>query len=145
MAEALRLFPPQGALHSAERARALLAAALLRLSNAAWSKVRRSLQRPQVLAFLDTMQQRIAALSLPAEVVEAAVRGEGLRRRPKQLGGKGASGALRARWGLFLGAAGLVAFVVLAYAHPCKRFCGTAPACHRLGCAWTGREVLPRR
>lgn len=96
VAEALRLFTPQGALNTTERARALLAAALPRLSDAAWSKVRRALQRPQLLAFLDAAQQGIAALSLPAEVVSAAVRVEGLRRRPEQLRGKGvSSGALR--------------------------------------------------
>jgi hypothetical protein len=103
--EALRLFTPQGALNTAERARALLAATLPRLSDAAWSKVRRSLQRPQLLAFLEAAQQEIAALPLPAEVVSAAVRVEGLRRRPEQVSGAGvSSGALR---GVLL-AAGLV-------------------------------------
>jgi hypothetical protein len=105
VAEALRLFTPHGALNTAERARALLAAAVPRLSDAAWSKVRRLLQRPQLLTFLDTAHQGIAALPLPAEVVEAAVRVEGLRRRPEQLRAAGvSSGALR---GVLL-AAGLV-------------------------------------
>jgi hypothetical protein len=105
VAEALRLFTPQGALNTAERARGLLAAALPRLSDPAWSKVRRLLQRPQLLAFLGAAQQGMAALPLPAEVVSAAVRVEGLRRRPEQVRGAGvSSGALR---GVLL-AAGLV-------------------------------------
>ncbi|HLJ96204.1 MAG TPA: hypothetical protein VKU02_23725 [Gemmataceae bacterium] len=105
VAEALRLFTPQGSLNTAERARALIAAALPRLSDPAWSKVRRALQRPQLLTFLDAAQQGIAALPLPAEVLAAAVRVEGLCRRPEQLRGEGvSSGALR---GVLL-AAGLV-------------------------------------
>jgi hypothetical protein len=105
VAEALRPFTPQGALNTVERARALLAAAQPRLSDAVWSKVRRSLQRPQLLAFLETAQQGVAALPLPAEVVSAAVRVEGLRRRPELLHGESvSSGALR---GVLL-AAGLV-------------------------------------
>jgi hypothetical protein len=105
VAEAVQLFTTHGALNSAERARGLLAAALPRLSDAAWSKVRRSLQRPQLLAFLDAAQQGIASVPQPAEVVAAAVRVEGLRRRPEQLRGAGVScGALR---GVLL-AAGLV-------------------------------------
>jgi len=103
--EAVRLFTPQGALNSAERARGLLAAALPRLSDPAWSKVRRLLQRPQLLTFLGAARQGIAALPLPAAVVSAAVRVEGLRHRPEQVRGPGASsGALR---GVLL-AAGLV-------------------------------------
>jgi hypothetical protein len=105
VAEALRLFTPQGALNSAERARALLAAALPRLSDAAWSKVRRSLERPQLLAFLDAAQQGIAALPQAAEVVSAAVHVEGLRRRPEQLRGEGVSSGA---WRGVLLAAGLV-------------------------------------
>lgn len=105
VAEALQLFTTQGSLNTAEQARALLAAALPRLSDAAWSKVRRSLQRPQLLTFLDAAHQGVAKLALPAEVVAAAVRVEGLRRRPELLRGEGvSSGALR---GVLL-AAGLV-------------------------------------
>lgn len=105
VAEALRLFTSQGTLNTTERAQALLAAALPRLSDAAWSKVRRSLQRPQLLAFLEAAQQGITALPLPAEVVSAAVRVEGLRRRPEPLRGEGVSAAA---WRGVLLAAGLV-------------------------------------
>jgi hypothetical protein len=103
--EALRLFTRQGTLNSVERARGLIAAALPRLSDTAWSKVRRSLERRQLLAFLDAAQQGIAAVPLPVEVVSAAVEVEGLARRPEQLRSVGmSSGALR---GVLL-AAGLV-------------------------------------
>jgi hypothetical protein len=96
VAEALQLFTTQGALNTVERAQAQIAAALPRLSDDAWSKVRRSLGRPQLLAFVAAAQQGIAALPLPAEVVSAAIRVEGLRRRPEELRGEGVSaGALR--------------------------------------------------
>jgi hypothetical protein len=83
----------------------LLTTALPRLAGAAWSKVRRSLQRPQLLAFLEAAQQGIAAVALPPELVSAAVRVEGLRRRPEQVRAEGESaGALRG----VLFAAGLI-------------------------------------
>jgi hypothetical protein len=63
------------------------------------------LRRPQLLTFPEAAQPGIAAVSLPTAVVSAAVRVEGLRRRPEQLRGEGvSSGALR---GVLL-AAGLV-------------------------------------
>jgi hypothetical protein len=105
VAEALQLFTAQGSLNTAEQAQALLAAALPRLADAAWSKVRRSLQRPQLLTFLKAAHQEVAKLAPPPEVVAAAVRVEGLRRRPERLREEGvSSGALR---GVLL-AAGLV-------------------------------------
>jgi hypothetical protein len=90
---ALQLFSPEGTLNTVERARGLIAGALPRLSAAAWSKVRRSLQRPQLLTFLEAAAQGLAALPLPAEVVAAAVEVEGLRRRPEALRGEGVSSA----------------------------------------------------
>ena len=105
VAEALRLFTAQGSLNTAPQARAAIAAALPRLADAAWSKVRRLLQRPQLLTFLDEAHQGLAALPMPQELVAAAVRVEGLRRQPERLRGEGvSSGALR---GVLL-AAGLV-------------------------------------
>jgi hypothetical protein len=101
---ALRLFTPEGSLNTAEQAAAAIATALPRLSDAAWSKVRRLLQRPQLLTFLNKAQQELAALSQPAELVAAAVRVEGLRRQPEVLRQGVSSGVLR---GLLL-AAGLV-------------------------------------
>jgi hypothetical protein len=53
VAAALRLFTPAGALNTRVQAAAALQAALPRLSGPEWSKVRRALQRPQLLTFLD--------------------------------------------------------------------------------------------
>lgn len=105
--QALQLFTPQGALNTRAQAEAVLALALPQLSDPAWAKVRRALARPQLLAFLDGAAAVVAALPLPAEVREAAVRVEGLGRQPEALQGEGRQAA--ALRGLLL-----VASVVLA-------------------------------
>lgn len=90
---ALQLFTPSGALNTRARAQAVIEAAVPRLSDPAWSKVRRQLRRPQLLAFLDEAGQGLSSLALPAALVEAAVRVEGLRRQPKAAEGEGPSAA----------------------------------------------------
>jgi hypothetical protein len=90
---ALRLFTPQGALNTRARAAAVIAAALPRWSDPAWAKVRRALARPQLLAFLDEAAAGVAALPLAAEVRDAAVRVEGLRRQSAALRGEGPGAA----------------------------------------------------
>jgi hypothetical protein len=102
---ALQLFTPEGALNSRARATAVIEAALPRLSGAAWSKVRRQLRRPQLLTFLDQVQAGLSSLLVPPELVEAAVRVEGLRRQPEVLRGEGPTPG--ARRGVLL-AAGLI-------------------------------------
>jgi hypothetical protein len=93
---ALRLFTPEGALNSRAQAQAVLAAALPRLSDPVWAKVRRALARPQLLTFLDAAVQAVSRLPVAEDVREAAVRVEGLYRQPEALGGAGArAGALR--------------------------------------------------
>jgi hypothetical protein len=93
---ALRLFTPQGTLNTRARARAALDAALPRLADPAWAKVRRSLGRPQLLAFLDEASAGLSRLPVAAEVRQAAVRVEGLRRHPEVTREEGArAGALR--------------------------------------------------
>jgi hypothetical protein len=87
---ALQLFTPEGRLNTRARAEAILAAALPRLTGPAWAKVQRLCRRPQLLTFLDQAQQGLAALPLSPEVVAAAVRVEGLRRRPEALRGEAA-------------------------------------------------------
>jgi hypothetical protein len=101
---ALRLFTADGALNTRAQAEAALQGALARLSDPAWSKVRRLLQRPQLLTFLDQAQHRLSALPVAGELVAAAVRVEGLRRQPEAVQGEGRAAALR---GVLL-AAGLV-------------------------------------
>jgi len=93
--QALQLFTPSGALNTRAQAAATLAAALPRLSDPAWAKVRRALTRPQLLAFLDAAAAGVAALPLPAEVRDTAVRVEGLRRQPEAWRGEGTHAAAR--------------------------------------------------
>ena len=124
VAEALRLFTPKGSLNTAERARALLASSLAAAVGPRLVEGAAGAERPQLLTFLEAAQQGIAALPLPAEVLAAAVRVEGLRRRPEQLRGEGvSSGALR---GVLL-AAGLVLSLSGAG--------GVAGRCRSAGCA----------
>jgi hypothetical protein len=91
---ALRLFTPAGALNTRAQAEAALQATLPRLSGPEWSKVRRALQRPQLLTFLDQAAAGLASLPLAREVVAAAVRVEGLRRQPALLRGVSVSAAV---------------------------------------------------
>jgi hypothetical protein len=86
---ALRLHTPQGALNTRAWARAALDAALARLSDPAWAKVRRAMARPQLLAFLDEASAGLSRLPVGAAVLAAAVRVEGLRRWPEAARGEG--------------------------------------------------------
>lgn len=103
--KALRLFTPEGALNTRAAAEAALQVALTDLSGPEWAKVRRQLQRPQLLTFLDQAQKAVSSLPVAPELVAAAVRVEGLRRQPEATQGPEVSaGVMR---GLLL-AAGLV-------------------------------------
>jgi len=103
--QGLRLVTPEGELNTRARAEAVIQAALPALVGPEWSKARRVLACPALLTFLDRVQEQRAALSAPAEVVEAAFQVEGLRRQPEGLRGEGArAGVMR---GVLL-AAGLV-------------------------------------
>ncbi len=98
--EAMHLFTPTGELNSRERAAAVLAETLPQLPDSAFAKTKRQLQKPEMLNYLGRVQQKIAALALPEEVKQAAVRQEGLRRRPEAL--QGESPAAAARRGILL-------------------------------------------
>jgi hypothetical protein len=87
--EALRLFTPGGELNSRAQAEAVLAQTLPQLPDSDFAKTKRQLAKPEMLNYLDRVQQKIAALPLPEEVKQAAVRQEGLRRRPEALQGEG--------------------------------------------------------
>jgi hypothetical protein len=91
---ALQLFTPEGRLNTRARAAALLRAVEPRLAGPEWAKARRALRRPELLTFLDEAQTRLAALPVAAEVRAAAVRVEGLRRRPEALSGEGPQAAV---------------------------------------------------
>ena len=103
--KALRLFTPEGALNTRAEAEATLQATLSKLSGPEWDKIRRQLQRPQLLTFLDQAREAVSSLPVAPELVAAAVRVEGLRRQAERLRGNDVSaGVLR---GLLL-AAGMV-------------------------------------
>jgi hypothetical protein len=103
--EGVRLFTPTGELNTRSQAETVIQAALPALAGMEWSKAKRALARPELLTFLDQAREQLTALALPAEVRDAAVQVEGLRRQPEVGRGEGApAGALR---GLLL-AAGLV-------------------------------------
>jgi hypothetical protein len=106
---AVQLFTPQGELNTRARAAAQLAEALPQLPDAEFATAKGLLQRPQVLTYLEEVQRKLEALPVPAEVREAAIQQEGLRRRPELLQGEGPAAA--ARRGLLL-----VCAVVLAKA-----------------------------
>jgi hypothetical protein len=86
--EALQLFTATGELNTRARAAAALAETLPQLPDCAFAKTKRQLHRPEMLNYLDRVQQKIAALPFPEEVKQAAVRQEGLRRRPEALRGE---------------------------------------------------------
>jgi hypothetical protein len=89
--EALRLFTPQGELNSRARAEAVLAETLPELPDADFAKAKRLLNQPETLTYLDEVHRKLNALPGSAEVKDAAVRAEGLRRRPELLQGESPS------------------------------------------------------
>lgn len=94
--EALKLFTPTGELNTRQQAEAVLARTLPQLPDSDFAKTKRQLQKPVMLNYLDRVQHKIAALPFPEEVKAAAVRQEGLRRRPEALQGDNVqAGALR--------------------------------------------------
>lgn len=92
---ALQLFTPEGELNTRAQAEAVLAETLPLLPDSDFGKAKRSLQKPEMLNYLDRVQQKIAALPFPAELKQAAVKQEGLRRRPDLLQGESSPAAAR--------------------------------------------------
>ncbi len=91
--EAVQLFTPEGELNTRARAEGLLAEALPHLPDPAFAKAKRLLGQPETFTYLDEVRRKLEALPVPAEVVEAAVQQEGLRRRPEALSEPGGRGA----------------------------------------------------
>jgi hypothetical protein len=85
---ALGLFTPEGHLNTRGHAEAEVTAALAELTGPEWSRVRTLMVGFKALTFLDRAQQQLAALPVAPELVRAAVRVEGLRRRPAVLQGE---------------------------------------------------------
>lgn len=91
--EALLLFTPGGELNTRAEATAALAETLPHLPDSDFAKAKRLVQKPEMLNYLDRVQQKIASLPFPEEVKQAAVRQEGLRRRPELLQGESTQAA----------------------------------------------------
>jgi len=81
--DALRPITPEGELNTRAKAEAVLAATLAQLPDSDFAKGKRSLQKAEMLNYLDRMHARLAALPFPKEITEAAVQQEVLRRRPE--------------------------------------------------------------
>jgi hypothetical protein len=90
---ALALVTPEGELNTRARAEAILAETLPQLPEADFAQARRMLRQPPTLTYLDEVQRKLAALPVPAEVRQAAVRQECLRRRPELCPGTTAQAA----------------------------------------------------
>ena len=104
--EAMRLVTPTGELNTRRNAEAVLAQTLPQLPDSDFAKTKRQLQQPELLNYLDHVQQQIEALPFPKEVKQAAVRQECLRRRPEALKGEDTQAA--ARRGVLLACAVIV-------------------------------------
>jgi hypothetical protein len=86
---ALRLVTPDGKLNTRSRAEAEVRAALAELTGPEWTRAKRRLAEPETFTFLDRVHERLAALPVAAEVRQALVRAEVLRRQPEALRGEG--------------------------------------------------------
>jgi hypothetical protein len=86
--DALPLITAEGELNTRAKAEAVLAQTLAQLPDSDFAKTKRQLQRPEMLNYLDRVQDKLAKLPFPEEVKHAAVRQEALRRRPEVLKGE---------------------------------------------------------
>ena len=86
--EALLLITPEGELNTRAQAEAKLAQTLPQLPDDDFAKTKRQLQQPEMLNYLDRVQEHLRKLPFAEEVKQAAVRQEALRRRPELLQGE---------------------------------------------------------
>jgi hypothetical protein len=91
--DALPLITPDGELNTRAKAEAVLAQTLAQLPDSDFAKTKRQLQRPEMLNYLDRVQDQLRQLPFAAEVTQAAVQQEALRRRPDLLTGEGPKAA----------------------------------------------------
>lgn len=90
---AVGVFTPEGELNTRARAEAQLAELLPQLPPAPFADAVGLLRRPQALTYLDEIRRKLAAVPVPAEVLQAAVQQEGLRRQPALWQGNGGRAA----------------------------------------------------
>ena len=91
--QALQLITPEGALNTRAKAEGVLAETLPQLPDSDFAKAKRQLQKPEMLNYLDRVQEKLAVLPFAEEVKQAAIRQEALRRRPDALQGESPSAA----------------------------------------------------
>jgi hypothetical protein len=80
---ALQPFTAEGELNTRARAEARLAELLPQLPDAEYGKLKRQLQRSEVLTYLDEIQRKLAALEVSTDIQQVALLQEGLRRVPE--------------------------------------------------------------
>jgi hypothetical protein len=85
---ALLLVTPEGTLNTPERAERLVREALAPLPDADFGKSKRQLLEPETFTYLREVHRKLDALPGPAELKEAALKQECLRRRPELLQGE---------------------------------------------------------
>jgi hypothetical protein len=90
---ALRPFTPAGELKTRTQAESARAAALETLTGPEWTRAERRLTLPQTFTFLDRVHTELEALPVPADVRQAVVQAEGLRRQPAALREESQQGA----------------------------------------------------
>jgi hypothetical protein len=90
---AVQPFTPTGELNTRQRAQAVLAQLLPQLPKE-FASAKRQLQRPQALAYLDEIQRQLSAVPIAAELKDAALCQEGLRRCAASMEGHSLSAAL---------------------------------------------------
>lgn len=91
--QAFQRFTPDGELNTRPQAEAVLAETLPQLPDSDFAKAKRHLQQPEMLNYLDRVQEQLAALPLAEDVKQAAVRQEGLRHGVEALQGETAQAA----------------------------------------------------
>jgi len=69
--DALPLITPEGELNTRAKAEALLAQTLPHLPDSDFAKTKRQLQRPEMLNYLDRVQNKLAKLPFPEEVTQS--------------------------------------------------------------------------
>jgi hypothetical protein len=85
--DALRLLTPEGELNTRAKAEAVLADVLPQLPDSEFGKSKRQLEKPEMLNYLDRVEDQLKKLPMSETVKHAAVRQEVLRRQPNLLKG----------------------------------------------------------
>lgn len=91
--EAMRLITPEGELNTRAKAHAKLAQTLPHLPEADFAKAKRQVRLPEMLNYLDRVENALGKLEIAEEVKQAAIDQEAMRRCPELLKGETAKAA----------------------------------------------------